>query len=88
MNPYTKQDKFSKFQIDKLVHTIRFKSGENITLNYAWAIKGVSKFIRLYVRTENINNFTKRILKIFITNFIFHIFLNFKKNKLNLKTRI
>ncbi len=49
LNPYFREDKYSNFQIDKLINTIKFKAGDNITLNFAWAIKGISKFIRLYV---------------------------------------
>lgn len=49
LNPYNKQEKYSNYQIDK-GNSVNFKQGENITLNYAWGIKGISRFIRLYVK--------------------------------------
>lgn len=50
LNPYNKQEKYGDYQIDKVMHSISFKQGDSILLNYAWGIKSISKFIRLYVR--------------------------------------
>lgn len=61
LNPYFKNEKWSKYRKDTLVNSIKFVAGENITLNYAWAIKGISKLIRLYVKHKLLN-------RTFITN--------------------
>jgi hypothetical protein len=49
LNPYYKQEKYSSYLVDKM-SSVNFKKGEIITLNYAWGIKGISRFIRLYVK--------------------------------------
>jgi len=50
LNPYNKQDKYSGYQLDKALNFMSSRQGECIKLNWAWGIKGISRFIRLYVK--------------------------------------
>lgn len=50
LNPYYKNEKFKDKKKDKLHYNIRFNESDNIKLNFAWALKKISKFIRCYVK--------------------------------------
>jgi hypothetical protein len=50
LNPYFNNKQFSKKSKDKIPSNIKFSCETYIRINYAWAIKRILQFVRLYVR--------------------------------------
>lgn len=49
MNPYTKNESFQIYKMDKIASNLQFSDTNNMRLKYAWGINKLSKFIRCYV---------------------------------------
>jgi len=51
LNPYFNNEQYSTKSKDKIPSNIKFSCETYIRINYAWAIKRIFQFIRLYVRS-------------------------------------
>jgi len=78
MNPYYENTKYANFKMDKMLSTIKFSCESNIRFNYAWAIKRISSFIRLYVK-KDFDSIKMNILIIMIFNILFIFLLIYLK---------